>query len=89
MNKLSCNTWEYIHANNDFAFGLSCAYGHLGVAKWLLDLGKELNSPINIHENDDYAFRWSCINGHLEVYNLIKIELKIIIIKNKINQWTN
>ena len=36
---------------------LVVANGHLHVAQWLIDLGKQSNSLINIHADDEYAFR--------------------------------
>jgi len=63
-----------IHAENEYAFRLVCAEGHLKVAMWLYDMAIGLNSPINIHEYNDCAFMWACSNGHLEIamwlYNL-------------------
>ncbi len=50
-----------IHANNEYAFRLSCFRGHLEVAKWLWSL----NQNIDIHVLNEYAFCDSCSNGHL------------------------
>jgi len=44
-------------------FGYSCEYGHLDVAKYLINKNKD----IDIHANYEWAFRWSCTYGHLEV----------------------
>ncbi len=50
-----------IHVENDHAFHLSCAKGHLEVAKWLWNIS---NHKINIHDYYELAFRWSCQKGH-------------------------
>ena len=52
-----------IHLYNEAAFKWSCHYGHLEVTKWLINLGKLSNNPINIHEGDECSFRLSCKNG--------------------------
>jgi predicted Fe-S protein YdhL (DUF1289 family) len=52
-----------IHADNDWAFCLTCGNGHKDVAEWLLTL----DGKINIHANDDYAFCLACGNGHKDV----------------------
>lgn len=56
-----------IHANNEYAFQLSCQNGDLDLAQYLVDLGQKSNSLINIHEDNELAFRWSCQNGHLNI----------------------
>ena len=59
-----------IHAKDEHAFRWSCAYGHLEVAKWLLEISQNENLKlglINIHENNEEAFRNSCENEQLEV----------------------
>ena len=38
-------------------FEWSCRNGHLHVAQWLIELGKQSDSLINIHANNEYAFR--------------------------------
>ncbi len=57
-----------IHADNDHAFKLSCANGHLNMARWLLWQSQQNGfTLVNIHAENDFAFRWSCRNGHLMV----------------------
>ena len=56
-----------IHANNEEAFRLSCKYGHLEIAKWLINLSIKEEEPINIHIDNEWAFRKSCEQGHLNV----------------------
>lgn len=54
--KTASNGWEYCIKN-----------GHLEASKWLYDLYKNLNKPINyFDENNDLLFVSSCGNGHLE-----------------------
>jgi len=61
------------YAENVFGFRLSCEYGHLEVAKWLIDIslkgkGYEKYGAIDIHSNgNEYEFINSCRNGHLEI----------------------
>ena len=64
-----------IHANNDYAFQLSCENGHIEVAQWLILLGESNDyTKIDIHADNEYAFRWSCQYGHLELAQwLIKL----------------
>ena len=66
-----------IHKNADCAFRYSCATGHLQAAKWLIDLSKQLNSPIDIHAWNDYVYRYSKQNGHLELYEWLQTLDKI------------
>jgi len=74
-NLCDVSTFQYlldqgadIHAIADKkVFRWACENGHLEVAKWLLQLGNEMSSPIDIHGHDEHAFRWACANGHLEV----------------------
>ena len=49
-----------IHANDDYAFQLSCENGHLAVAQWLYSLG-----GVYIHADGECPFEMSCKNGHL------------------------
>ena len=56
-----------IHAWDEAAFKRSCKFGHLEVAKWLIELGELSHDPVNIHADYEYAFRQSCHNDHLEV----------------------
>ena len=46
---------------------MSCKNGHLHIAQWLIELGKQSNSLINIHMDNELAFRKSCANGHLNI----------------------
>ena len=63
-----------IFANSYYAFLISCMYGHLEVAKWLL----EVKPDINIFAYNKYAFRWSCYYGHLKVAKwLLKVKPNI------------
>lgn len=64
-NKIKIN----IHANNEFAFRISCEYGHLQVAQWLYDLAINENhvTKINIHAEDEWAFKTASKNGHTHV----------------------
>src|SRR6056297_1461905 len=56
-----------IHAQDEYAFRLSCGNGHLEIVKWLIQLGQDEGNPIDIHAQDDFAFRFSCGNGNLEI----------------------
>jgi hypothetical protein len=70
MDKVAKWLWEIskvsidIHADNEYAFRLSCGYGNIEVAKWLWEIS---NKSIDIHAENEYAFIWSCVNGHLDV----------------------
>jgi len=48
---------------NDEAFRDACRFGHLEVAKWLL----EVEPSIDISAQDEYAFRRACCNNHIDV----------------------
>lgn len=41
--------------------------GFLDKCKYLFQLSKDINYPIDIHINNDEAFRISCENGHLDI----------------------
>ena len=57
-----------IHMDNEHAFRLSCANGHIETVKYLIELGNQANyKQINIHADDEFAFRWSCGNGYIEM----------------------
>jgi len=68
-SQLNILKWFYHNISFDFKnyFMYSCINGHLEVAKWLYQIGKETRAPINIHINSEEAFRGACANGHLEV----------------------
>ena len=69
----------FIFADSYYAFLISCEYGHLDVAKWLL----KVKPDINISVNNECAFRYACVNGHLEVAKwLLKIKPDINISAN-------
>ena len=77
-----------IHANNELAFKLSCFYGHLNVAQWLIDLSKQSEfSLIDIHTFNEEAFRSSCYNGHLNVAHwLVSLSNKYRILNSTDNK---
>ena len=56
-----------IHADNEYAFRLACQYGHLSVARWLVDLHEYGYGKIDIHIIGELAFQFACQNGHLDV----------------------
>lgn len=57
-----------IHCYYKEPFQTSCQYGHIDVAKWLIELGQLSNfTPIDIHCYDERAFRLSCQYGHLHI----------------------
>jgi hypothetical protein len=50
-----------INTDHSYLFNVTCARGHLELAKYLYGIG------CKTHKNEDYAFRYACINGHLDV----------------------
>jgi len=59
-----------IRAKSYQAFRGACWYGHLHIAKWLIDLSKDTETfggPIDIHAEYDHVFRWACFNGYLDI----------------------
>lgn len=63
-----------IHVYSEKAFRKACRFGHLEIAKWLVDYATSIGSPINIHAEAVYmlyckttAFTSACESGHLEV----------------------
>lgn len=57
-----------IHTKNELAFRLSCRYGQIDMAKWLIRISHDKKiGLINIHAKNDDAFFWSGVRGHLEV----------------------
>jgi len=55
-----------IHDYNERAFSLSCIYGNIETAKWLVNLGKnEGHGRINIHFCLNKIFHCCCANGNL------------------------
>lgn len=56
-----------LHYKEDRPFRSSCTNGNLEIAKWLLKITQEKNSPINIHAKDERAMRISCEKGRLDV----------------------
>ena len=61
-----------ISTDNDFAFRMACAYGHLKLAQWLLQVKPDIN--ISAHNED--AFCNACLVGHLEVAQWLADEVK-------------
>ena len=61
--------------NIDYIFRYSCKCGHLGVAKYLININK------NMHDNYKYAFKQSCGKGKLVVakwlYSLCDINIHV------------
>ena len=50
-----------IHNNNEYAFRLSCRYGQLKIAQWLIQLGETTcYGKIDIHVKEDDSFCWCC-----------------------------
>ena len=56
-----------IHMDSEYPFRFACYNGHIDVAKWLINIGKQTNEIINIHAKEEYAFIKSCSKGHLEL----------------------
>ena len=57
-NALNCSTNAICYASE---------FGYFEMAKWLILLGNELLSPIDIHAGDEHAFTSACRYGHLEI----------------------
>jgi ankyrin repeat protein len=63
-----------ISYSNEDAFRNACYYGHLEVAKWLLQVKPDINNSFN----NEMAFRCACVKGHLEVAKwLLQVKLDI------------
>ena len=76
---------EHVLSDNNYAFCCACEYGHLEVAKWLVDtFGLTIN---NVRSKDNFAFRLTCENGHLEVAKWLvdKFGLNIADVKSQNN----
>jgi hypothetical protein len=56
-----------IHAENEYAFRMSCFKGKIEIAKWLMKISKENGEVINIHAENKHAFILSCRYGYIEV----------------------
>ena len=46
-----------LHAYNDAAFSIACAFGHLEIAKWLWAIYPDQEQKAMMHAKDDLAFR--------------------------------
>jgi hypothetical protein len=64
---LRLNPQTNISLRNHEAFRLACAFGHLNVARWLLQMYRERGQDIDISAEDEFAFRWACERGYLDV----------------------
>jgi len=76
------------------AFELACTYGRLEIAKWLYNLGKQINYPINIYADNENALKYACENNKLEIAVWLctldnKYHINIDPTTNKIGHITN
>lgn len=61
------------HYKNDLVFRYCCNDGDLENAKWLIQFGEKINSPVNIYGTSGYydclgnSFKILCEKGHLEM----------------------
>ena len=63
IQEMYYNQINNILVDYDMIFIRTCKYGHLEVAKWLL----EIKPDINISTENDSAFICACISGNLEI----------------------
>ena len=57
-----------INAENDMAFRMAAAYGHLEVLRFL----HSSSLRTNVNADNDFAFRMAAANGHLEVLKFLQ-----------------
>ena len=67
-----------IHADNEWAFRLSCSCGHLEIMRWLYQLSTKHDSyPINIHVEDEWAFCASCSDNLINAQWLYQLSIEM------------
>lgn len=71
------------------AFTKACQGNHKHICQWLVEYGREKNTPINIHSNIEAPFKSCCCKGHFELAKWlyhVAIELNSPIYSRLINQ---